>query len=155
MPEGELNVALTILRVVRGWTQDDLAKASGTPNSSISDYERGKKVPSLKTLERLMAAMGFSIQSLQRTRRFIQAVRAESLLSDDANEWQTESGSFEPAETAEPVPSSPSDTVFGAVSPAALQWEVEQLSVEAGRVVSRLTRTMLVLLSRSNRVAGD
>jgi transcriptional regulator with XRE-family HTH domain len=152
MPEGELNIALTVLRIVRGWTQDDLGKAAGIPNSSISDYERGKKVPSLKTLERLMAAMGFSIQSLQRTRRFIQAVRAESLLSDDANEWQTESGGFEPAETAEPVPS---EAVFGAVSPAALQWEVEQLSVEAGRVVSRLTRTMLVLLSRSSQNARD
>lgn len=148
MPEGELNVALTILRVVRGWTQDDLAKASGTPNSSISDYERGKKVPSLKTLERLTAAMGFSIQSLQRARRFIQAVRAESLLSDTQEEWPAESQSFAPAEvTAEPA--------FGSASPAALQWEVDQLSAEAGRVVSRLTRTMLVLLSRSKRSAED
>ncbi|HYN20199.1 MAG TPA: helix-turn-helix transcriptional regulator, partial [Thermoanaerobaculia bacterium] len=134
--------ALTILRVVRGWTQDDLAKASGTPNSSISDYERGKKVPSLKTLERLTAAMGFSIQSLQRARRFIEAVRSESLLTDLAMEWPEESVGFEAA--AEPA-------AFGSASPAALQWEVDQLSAEAGRVVSRLTRTMLVLMSRSNR----
>jgi transcriptional regulator with XRE-family HTH domain len=143
MQEGEVSVALTILRAVRGWTQDDLAKASGTPNSSISDYERGKKVPSLKTLERLTTAMGFSIQSLQRARRFIEAVRSESLLTDLAmEEWPAESPSSEAA--AEPA-------AFGSASPAALQWEVDQLSAEAGRVVSRLTRTMLVLMSRSNR----
>lgn len=147
MPEGELNVALVILRVVRGWTQDDLAKASGIPNSSISDYERGKKVPSLKTLERLTAAMGFSIQSLQRTRRFIEAVRSESLLTDLAMvEWPVESAGYEAA--AEPA-------AFGAASPQALQWEVDQLSAEAGRVVSRLTRTMLVLMSRAGRPAPE
>jgi transcriptional regulator with XRE-family HTH domain len=143
MPEGELNVALVIPRVVRGWTQDDLAKASGIPNSSVSDYERGKKVPSLKTLERLTAAMGFSIQSLQRTRRFVEAVRSESLLTDLAMvEWPAESAGYEAA--AEPA-------AFGSVSPQALQWEVDQLSAEAGRVVSRLTRTMLVLMSRASR----
>ncbi|HYN20492.1 MAG TPA: helix-turn-helix transcriptional regulator [Thermoanaerobaculia bacterium] len=139
MAEGELSVALTILRVVRGWTQADLAKASHTPNSSISDYERGKKIPSLKTLERLTGAMGFSIQSVQRTRRFIAAVRSESLLTDLAmEEWPAESPSFEAA--AEPA-------AFGSASPAVLQWEVDQLSAEAGRVVSRLTRTMLVLMA--------
>ena len=143
MAEGELSVALTILRVVRGWTQNDLAKASNTPPSSISDYERGKKVPSLKTLERLTSAMGFSIPSVQRTQRFIAAVRSESLLTDLAmEEWPAESPSFEPA--AEPA-------AFGSDSPAALQWEVDQLSGEAGRVVSRLTRTMLVLMSRGSR----
>ena len=142
MAEGELNVALAILRVVRGWTQDDLAKASGTPNSSISDYERGKKAPSLKTLERLTSAMGFSILSLQRARRFIEAVRADSLLTDLAGEeWPDEGESLEP----EAVPAE------GAAFPVALQWEVDQLSAEAGRVVTRLTRTMLVLMSRTSR----
>src|SRR5687768_701953 len=143
MAEGELNVALTILRVVRGWRQDDLSKASGIPNSSVSDYERGKKVPSLKTLERLTAAMGFSILSLDRTKRFIAAVRSERLLSDLQMEERPEpSPGFEAA--AEP----PS---FGSASPAALQWEVEQISAEAGRVVSRLTQVMLVLMSRASR----
>ena len=97
MTEGELNVALTILRVVRGWTQDDVARASGIPSSSVSDYERGKKVPSLKTLERLTGAMGFNLLSVQRTQRFIQAVRSETLMSDlTGEEWPAESGSFEP-----------------------------------------------------------
>jgi transcriptional regulator with XRE-family HTH domain len=49
---GDLAIALTLLRVVRGWTQDDLARAAGTANSSISEYERGKKVPELTTLQR-------------------------------------------------------------------------------------------------------
>jgi len=147
MAEGELSVALTILRVVRGWTQDNLAKAAEIPNSSISDYERGKKVPSLKTLERLTGGMGFSIQSVQRTQRFIAAVRSESLLTDLVMvEQPAESPSFEPA--AEPA-------VFGSASSAALQWEVDQLSAEAGRVVSRLARTMLVLMSRRSRPLPD
>jgi len=142
MVEGELNVALTILRVVRGWTQDDLAKASGIPSSSISDYERGKKVPSLKTLERLTAAMDLNLLAVQRTQRFIQAVRSESLMSDLTGEgWPVESGSFEP----EAVPA------VGVSSSTALQWEIEQVSAEAGRAVARLSRTMLVLMSRTSR----
>ncbi|HYN21053.1 MAG TPA: hypothetical protein VE078_08840, partial [Thermoanaerobaculia bacterium] len=72
-------------------------------------------------------------------RRFIEAVRSESLLTDLAmEEGPAESPGFEPA-------------VFGSASPAALQWEVDQLSAEAGRVVSRLTRAMLVLMSRTGQ----
>jgi transcriptional regulator with XRE-family HTH domain len=146
MVEGELNVALTILRVVRGWTQDDVARASGIPSSSISDYERGKKVPSLKTLERLTGAMGCNLLAVQRTQRFIQAVRSESLMSDlTGEEWPPESGSFEP----EAVPA------VGVSSSAALQWEIEQVSAEAGRAVARLTRTMLVLMSRTSRTVPE
>jgi transcriptional regulator with XRE-family HTH domain len=141
MADAELNVALTILRIIRGWTQDDLGKASGIPNSSISDYERGKKVPGLRSLERLTAAMGFTVASLQRTTRFIQAVRSEAFLELE-RDWPP--AAPQPGETlAEPV--------IGTATPAALDWELEQISAEAGRVVARLSRVVLVMMNRASR----
>jgi transcriptional regulator with XRE-family HTH domain len=50
MPDDEIALALTLLRSVRRWNQDALAKASGVRNSAISDYERGRKLPELATL---------------------------------------------------------------------------------------------------------
>jgi transcriptional regulator with XRE-family HTH domain len=79
---GEHDVGLTlgILRLVRGWNQDDLAQASGVRNAAISDYERGKKSPELKTLRRLLDAMGFGMSVLDHTRQFVGLVRLEGLL---------------------------------------------------------------------------
>ena len=73
MTEGDVSVALTVLRVVRGWNQDDLAKASGVRNSSVSDYERGRKVPGLKTLIRLVASMGYPLSAIDHVMSFIDA----------------------------------------------------------------------------------
>jgi hypothetical protein len=50
----ELALVLTILRTVRGWNEDGLARASEVANSAISDYERGRRLPELATLERLL-----------------------------------------------------------------------------------------------------
>jgi hypothetical protein len=36
--ESDLALALAVLRVIRGWTQEELANASGVRASSISDY---------------------------------------------------------------------------------------------------------------------
>ena len=80
MPDAELGMALTVLRIVRGWSQEDLAKASGIRNGSISDYERNRMMPGLKTLQRLMGAMGYPLALLENTQTFIDAVRADSPL---------------------------------------------------------------------------
>ncbi len=40
-----------------GVTQTELARCSGMAQSAISDYERGRKEPSLSTLQRLAAAV--------------------------------------------------------------------------------------------------
>jgi transcriptional regulator with XRE-family HTH domain len=60
----ELGRALAVARILRGWQQQDLAEASGVGGPAISDYERGVKVPEMATLERLVAALGFSVAEL-------------------------------------------------------------------------------------------
>jgi transcriptional regulator with XRE-family HTH domain len=137
MPAGEVSVALAVLRVVRGWNQDDLAKASGVRNSSVSDYERGRKVPELKTLERLVSAMGYPLSAIDQARVFIAALRSGSALFDAALLHRP------------PTPeASVDDPALAREGPAALQWEVEQVSAEMGRAVSRMTRVMFALAGR-------
>ena len=60
--------ARTIWRRRRGW------------NAAISDYERGKKSPELRTLRRMLAAMGFGLGALDHARRFVGLVRLEGTL---------------------------------------------------------------------------
>jgi transcriptional regulator with XRE-family HTH domain len=138
MTDGDVSVALTVLRVVRGWNQDDLAKASGVRNSAVSDYERGRKVPGLKTLIRLIAAMGYPLSAIDHVMSFIDALRSGTMLSEPEPD----------------LPDRPDSEAHGGLrdaaagESAALQWEVEQVSAEVGRAVSRMTRLMFVSLGR-------
>jgi transcriptional regulator with XRE-family HTH domain len=63
LPEG-LGRALVVARLIRGWYQEDLAQASGVRISRISDYEREVRQPKMPTLERLAAALGFTVAEL-------------------------------------------------------------------------------------------
>src|SRR5215203_3614741 len=69
--DSKASTVLAVLRVVREWSQRELAEAAGVRPSSISDWERGKKTPSPRTLERLAGAMGFSSSMLQRALAFV------------------------------------------------------------------------------------
>lgn len=53
-----LSLTLTLLRSARGWTQKDLAKATGIPSSVLSDYEKGRRALSRPKLDKLAAALG-------------------------------------------------------------------------------------------------
>lgn len=138
MTDGDVSVALTVLRVVRGWNQDDLAKASGVRNSSVSDYERGRKVPGLKTLIRLVTSMGYPLSAIDHVMSFIEALRSGTMLPEPVPELPDRLG-------AEPH-GDPRDAAAG--ESTALQWEVEQVSAEVGRAVSRMTRLMFVSMGR-------
>ncbi len=131
MADEELGLALAVLRLIRGWSQEELSKASGIRSGSISDYERNRMVPGLKTLQRLMNAMDYPLSLLSQTQRFIESLRSEAMLSGEAK------GKFPGPEMI--------------ASPQLLQREVEQVSAEAGRVVTRLTHLMLALVSQSPR----
>ena len=120
MPDAELGTLLAVLRIVRGWNQEELARASGLRSGTISDYERGKMVPGLNTLQRLLGAMGYPLSALDQSRVFVDALRSGCPVEELGEHPQ---------------------------GPAALRREVEQVSAEAGRVVSRLTRLMFVLIS--------
>lgn len=53
-------------RQARGWTQEDLAAASGLAVVQISRVERGRREVRLTTLLRLLAALGVSPDDLLR-----------------------------------------------------------------------------------------
>ena len=46
-------------RTARGWSQYDLAKASGVPQSSIADYEVGVIRPGPHSLAKIKAALSW------------------------------------------------------------------------------------------------
>src|SRR5262245_22873372 len=77
----ELAKILRVLRAARGWNQAILARASGVPASSISQYENAKEEPSLHSLERIVEALGFPLTSLSTARSFLAILG----LADDAS----------------------------------------------------------------------
>src|SRR5256885_610128 len=56
--------AADLLREARsrsGLSQSELSRRAGIPQSVISAYERARRVPSVDTMERLAAAIGFEV----------------------------------------------------------------------------------------------
>jgi transcriptional regulator with XRE-family HTH domain len=51
-------VAVTMFRALKGWSQAELAAATGLGASAISRYESGAQVPTAQTLARIRAAAG-------------------------------------------------------------------------------------------------
>jgi transcriptional regulator with XRE-family HTH domain len=123
MADTELGTVLAVLRIIRGMNQEELARAAGLRGGTISDYERGKIVPGLNTVQRILGAMGYPFAALDQARSLINSLRPDTLAAGSAQASGLPEG------------------------PAALRWEVEQVSAEAGRVVSRLTRLMFVVMS--------
>ena len=75
-----MNQSLSALRLALGWSQQELAQASGIPANLISDYERGRKTLSRKRLEQFAAAMGLQPSSVDTSVAFVKTIRAS---------WQT------------------------------------------------------------------
>ena len=127
--EGDVGRAIALLRVVRRWSQDDLAKASGASNSAISEYERGRKIPELATLERILSAMGFPLSAIDHTRHYVATLKAGTYLA---------------------VPPDPSSSMQGPPpeTSAAVDWEIDQASAEVGRAAARYARIGLHVLAR-------
>src|SRR3954468_19625595 len=82
MANDDLAVTLSILRIIRRWSQSELAEAAGVTNSAISDYERGKVDPQTQTLQKLVRALGLPLSALDQTQSFIQIIRAQMELDD-------------------------------------------------------------------------
>jgi transcriptional regulator with XRE-family HTH domain len=72
-----LAISIALLRLVRRWSQSELAEASGLTNSAISDYERNRVDPQTRSLLRLVGAMGYPLSALDQTRDFILRLRAQ------------------------------------------------------------------------------
>jgi ribosome-binding protein aMBF1 (putative translation factor) len=58
----ELGRSVRELRERRGWSQTQLANASGMTQSAVARFEAGGTVPTLAVLERLAAALDVSLR---------------------------------------------------------------------------------------------
>src|SRR5947209_5137277 len=76
----DLSRSISILRISRGWSQDQLARAAGITSSALSEYERGKKIPELKSLRKLVSALGYSLSVLELTEDFLHELHVQSHL---------------------------------------------------------------------------
>jgi transcriptional regulator with XRE-family HTH domain len=131
MSEEEIGLVLTLLRSVRGWSQDDLAKASGVRNSSISDYERGRKVPGLGALKRLLDALEYPWAAIDLTRRYVETLRAS-------------------LHAGLPLTPEPMAAAATRLSETAVRWEIEQAGSDLARAVGRVVKLVLLLLIRGS-----
>lgn len=71
-----------ILRVIRRFSQEELAEAAGLRPGTVSDYERGKREPSAGTVRRLAAVMGHPAPLTDRALAF--AAELEEALDEAA-----------------------------------------------------------------------
>ena len=68
----ELGNTLRALRESRGFSQAELARRAGMGKSQVSKYERGKELPQLGSLERLLDALGAEPLTLFYTAHLLQ-----------------------------------------------------------------------------------
>jgi transcriptional regulator with XRE-family HTH domain len=131
MTSDDLAVTLSILRIVRRWSQSELAEAAGVTNSAISDYERGKVDPQTQTLQKLIRALGLPLSALDQTQAFIQSIQAQMSVPGEAGGSAHFSGAPD-------------------ISPEEreLRAEIAQIASEGGRFASRLTRMVLEFLAQ-------
>jgi transcriptional regulator with XRE-family HTH domain len=76
--EGDRGKAHFVLRSVKGYRQDEVARAARTTQGAISRLEQGEAGSSLAKLERLAGAMGYAPGAGRRTVEFLQSLRADA-----------------------------------------------------------------------------
>lgn len=71
----DLGLALFLMRTVRGWSQTEMARAAGITSSMLSEFERGRRNPSQKSLERLTKAAGVPLSALHEVLPALRSLR--------------------------------------------------------------------------------
>jgi DNA-binding XRE family transcriptional regulator len=79
-PAAELGEVLAVLRIARGMRQKELAQASGLRPETVADYERGRIVPGVNTVHRVLRAMGYSFESLDHARGMLIALHRTAVV---------------------------------------------------------------------------
>jgi transcriptional regulator with XRE-family HTH domain len=72
----DLKFVVVFLRMLRGWTQAELAEAAGLSASAISRYEIGDIVPGREALEEIALAVGLPLRMLDRVLLWVAAARS-------------------------------------------------------------------------------
>lgn len=70
-----LNLALTVLRSSRGWSQKELSAASGLPGGILSDYEMGRRPLTREKLEALVEILGIDPGQLDATLLYLRSLQ--------------------------------------------------------------------------------
>lgn len=55
---------ITRLRLMRGWSEYDLAKNSGLTQSTISTWYRKNQIPTVRTLDKVCKGLGITLSQL-------------------------------------------------------------------------------------------
>jgi transcriptional regulator with XRE-family HTH domain len=79
-----LGLALMVLRRARGLNLYQLSQASGATTTNLSRYERGKQLPRLDGLTRIMKAIGLPAATLYEMQRFIEELTQGRDRDEDA-----------------------------------------------------------------------
>ena len=90
----ELARTLAVLRVARGWSQQEVALAAGLSAALVSNAENPHALPpSVHSLEVMVEAMGFPLSVLSRARDFLRELDLEVRRQDarrESPEWTRE-----------------------------------------------------------------
>jgi transcriptional regulator with XRE-family HTH domain len=129
----KIGMTISILRIVKRWSQSDLAAAAGVTNSAISDYERGKVDPQTQTLHKIMLALGLRLSALDQTYGFIEMIQAQM------------TGASSPVRASQglsvvTVMREPEERMFA---------EIAEIASEGSRFLSHLLRFALEILVRA------
>ena len=123
----DLGRAITIFRLIGGWSQGELAEAAGLKQGTISEYEKGKTDPQSQTLRKLLLALGVSYSILDQTLAFIQWLREQM----EESKGRTSLEELESAWLGE----------------QGIRTEIVRVSADGGRFASRLLRLILEILT--------
>lgn len=87
------SLALSMVRLLQGWSQRELAAASGVPGNLLSDYEKGRKPLSRERLEMLASTMGRTPEFIEHVFAFLRQSRVSAPVAgrpSDAQNWRIE-----------------------------------------------------------------
>jgi len=65
----QLGPSLERLRKLRGWSQEELAEKAGVRQATISDIEKNRKVPTLRTFLLLLSVLDFDLKLAARSKQ--------------------------------------------------------------------------------------
>lgn len=71
----QLGLALREIRKRRGLRQSEMARRAGITKAMACNYERGRRHPSLQTLDRLLVALEVDLGVLHRALRYVERRR--------------------------------------------------------------------------------
>ena len=140
LEDEELDIALIVLRAAVRWKQNDLAKASGIGNSSISDYERRKKAPGRKNLRKILQAMGYRESVLELVRTFLHELRTTHRLA--------------PGETLD-LAAEGTGGGNAVLDEAGWEARISQVTGEVGRTAEHVIQLLLELLRARSGPGGE